>query len=567
MKKILAMLLCVIMVFSMVAMVSADEVTAAQVNDAAELAAGDQIVLVNIAGTHAMGAQDAKKRVVVSVAAADGVVALAEGVVVVTLEAGASDGTFALKVSDGYLYYDSGVGGNSIHTKADKDVAASWVITIADGIATIMNAADNARFLQYNFNTNQERFVCYKGTQENVVIYKLSGSAPVAPPAVEPTESAELIWDMSKAEDSSQWYSVQNKTVVDSSTATVTEAGTTISYTSNNAWKGIRRDNAQLEIAKLEGKLSFTYSTTLNVTHYRVYVLTDKGGDLAYNDEPTSGYTPANYYVAIKVGDVAASDVWTAVTNEDGSVTVTFDLNALPFYKEGTELKGLTIVTVTSKEIGEITYKNISLAAKQEEPAEPTEPAVSIVPVEDGQYILSWGDLTFAALAEDKTYGYCPAGSAAAPVETDIVTITNTADGKFTIQDSYGRYVYMKGNYNSFNVGAEAIESYEWILEDAGEGKVYLKNVGKEKYVSYTEQYFTWGSYADKAESGLLVIASAAAEPEQPTEPSVAPTEPAVAPTEPSGEPNVPTGDAIGAIVALLAISGVAVVALKKKRN
>ncbi len=190
MKKILAMLLCVIMVVSMAAMVSAEEVTAAQVNDAAALAVGDQIILVNQAGTHAMGAQDAKKRVVVSVAAADGVVALADGVVVVTLEAGASEGTFALKVSDGYLYYDSSIGGNSIHTKAEKDAAASWIITIADGVASIMNAADNARFLQYNYNTNQERFVCYKGTQENVVIYKLSGDAPIAPPATEPSEPA-----------------------------------------------------------------------------------------------------------------------------------------------------------------------------------------------------------------------------------------------------------------------------------------------------------------------------------------------------------------------------------------
>ena len=184
MKKILAMLLCVIMVVSMAAMVSADEVTAAQVTDS--VAVGDQIVLVNIAGTYAMGAQDGKKRVVVPVTAADGVVTVTAETVILTVEAGASEGTVALKAADGYLCYDAEMGGNSIATKAEKDAAASWTITIADGVATIMNAGNNERFLQYNYNTNQERFVCYKGTQENVVIYKLGGSAPVVPPVEEP---------------------------------------------------------------------------------------------------------------------------------------------------------------------------------------------------------------------------------------------------------------------------------------------------------------------------------------------------------------------------------------------
>ena len=185
MKKILAMLLCVIMVISMAAMVSADEVTAAQVTDS--VAVGDQIVLVNIAGTHAMGAQDGKKRTVVPVNAANGSLVVTADVVVLTVEAGASNGTVALKAPDGYLYYDAEVGGNAMHTKADKDAAASWIITITDGVASIMNAADNNRFLQYNFNTNQERFVCYKGTQENVVIYKLGASSkPVDPKPTEP---------------------------------------------------------------------------------------------------------------------------------------------------------------------------------------------------------------------------------------------------------------------------------------------------------------------------------------------------------------------------------------------
>ena len=185
MKKILAMLLCVIMVVSMAAMVSADEATATQVTDS--VAVGDQIVLGNIGGTHAMGAQDGKKRTAVAATAAGGVLTLTAETVVLTVEAGTAEGSFALKAADGYLFYDAEAGGNAMHTKAELDAAASWTITITDGVAAICNVATPERFLQYNFNTNQERFVCYKGTQENVVIYKLG--AGVVPPVTEPSET------------------------------------------------------------------------------------------------------------------------------------------------------------------------------------------------------------------------------------------------------------------------------------------------------------------------------------------------------------------------------------------
>ena len=173
------------------------------------------------------------------------------------------------------------------------------------------------------------------------------------------------------------------------------------------------------------------------------------------------------------------------------------------------------------------------------------DPAPEGITLEDGQYILSWGDLTFSALAEDKGYGYCPAGSLAAYTDADVVTITNTADGKFTITDSLGRTVYMKGTYNSFNVGTDVTEGHEWVLEDAGDGKVYLKNVEKGKYVSYSEQYTTWGCYADKADSGKLTVTAVNAGGNE------------------GGSDE--TGDMIGIVIALLAVSGMGITVLKKK--
>jgi hypothetical protein len=202
--------------------------------------------------------------------------------------------------------------------------------------------------------------------------------------------------------------------------------------------------------------------------------------------------------------------------------------------------------------LGGVTNKNyifkievtVSAAEAPEEPTTAT--------LEDGQYILSWGDLTFSALAAEKNYGYCPAGSLAAYTDADVVTIKNTTDGKFTITDALGRIVYMTGTYNSFNVAAEATEGHEWILEEAGEGVYYLKNVEKGKYVSYSEQYSTWGSYAEKADSGKLTIT-------------------AVTPAEGGPEDGVnsgdadPTGDMIGVVIALLAVSGMGITVLKKR--
>jgi len=133
------------------------------------VAVGDKIVLVNAAGDSAMGAQDGTKRVVAAVTVADNTASLTADVVIITLEAGSQEGTFALKVADGYLAYSGS--GNSIATQETVDDAASWTITITDGVVSIQNVAYAERYLQYNISA--PRFVCYKGTQEPPVIYKV----------------------------------------------------------------------------------------------------------------------------------------------------------------------------------------------------------------------------------------------------------------------------------------------------------------------------------------------------------------------------------------------------------
>lgn len=166
-------------------------------------------------------------------------------------------------------------------------------------------------------------------------------------------------WDMTNSADSKYWASAQDVKLGDVSSTTVTEAGTVADYTNENGWKGLYLQNAKIAISKLSGKLTFTYSTDLNVTAYRIHIMTDKGGALL-----SDAAKDANYYATIKIADITADNVaWSHTVNGDGTVTVTFDLSTLPYFAEGTELNGLTIVTVTDKVSGTVTYKSIELEA------------------------------------------------------------------------------------------------------------------------------------------------------------------------------------------------------------
>lgn len=86
--------------------------------------------------------------------------------------------------------------------------------------------------------------------------------------------------------------------------------------------------------------------------------------------------------------------------------------------------------------------------------------------------------------------------------ETNTFTMT-AVDGGYTIQDSYGRYLFMDETHNSFNVSAELpAEAYVWTVALAADGKVTITNVARQKWMQYSEQYKSYGAYPD--EQGLL---------------------------------------------------------------
>ena len=111
-------------------------------------------------------------------------------------------------------------------------------------------------------------------------------------------------------------------------------------------------------------------------------------------------------------------------------------------------------------------------------------------------------------IAESSSHGYLYVGDITvsndeiSTEESNSFTIT-AVDGGYTIQDSYGRYLYMTGTFNSFNVSSEQPESgYIWNIDIAADGLATITNVEMNKWVQYSTQYTSFGVYPD--EQGLL---------------------------------------------------------------
>lgn len=133
-----------------------------------------------------------------------------------------------------------------------------------------------------------------------------------------------------------------------------------------------------------------------------------------------------------------------------------------------------------------------------------------VTAVADGTYVIVWENLAYTSLTEDKNYGYNVSnevtvadGQVSGHKAENVLTIKNVegTDG-FTIQDAYGRYVYMSGNYNSCNVSAELPkEGYVWQLLTNKEGKTYIINALNMKTLAYDTGYTSWGAYPEITDS------------------------------------------------------------------
>lgn len=81
-------------------------------------------------------------------------------------------------------------------------------------------------------------------------------------------------------------------------------------------------------------------------------------------------------------------------------------------------------------------------------------------------------------------------------------TITAVSGG-YTIQDNYGRYYYMTGTYNTFNVSASMPSSGGvWTITFNDDNTVNVTNVEMGKTLQYSADHSSFGAYTDS--SGTL---------------------------------------------------------------
>lgn len=132
---------------------------------ATSIKVGDRIVLANVDG----------KSELTGVSNGIGVRTQYEGTApaatyVLEVVAGTAEGSFAFKTQDGQYLEFHGTS-NKLYLSAELGDSSSWTVTFTDTTAKIVNVATPERVLQYNNNANQERFACYKGTQQDVNIF------------------------------------------------------------------------------------------------------------------------------------------------------------------------------------------------------------------------------------------------------------------------------------------------------------------------------------------------------------------------------------------------------------
>ncbi len=166
-----------------------------------------------------------------------------------------------------------------------------------------------------------------------------------------------------------------------------------------------------------------------------------------------------------------------------------------------------TSVDVTSVDVFEVTdpisFVKVDDYINIEMPGEGGGGDVTENSIENGDYWIVNAELQklMIPLAENSTYGYLKSSDMidGASYAKNAFTFTYDAvQTRYTIQDSYGRYLYASINaegeyYNSFNVSATLPESGAyWSVEARGDGTYDIYNGDSYFSISYSPDFGSW---------------------------------------------------------------------------
>ena len=189
MKKLFSLLTLALLTLSVGAANTYVKVTSAD-----QLVAGKKYIIVNEDAVTVMGAVGTYGAAIVSEKTINsGILDIEglDGVVELTLGGGQGAWTFAIDETT-YIAYTSTK--NTLNTGNDATAtSAQWTVTAKNGGYILTNVAATDRVLQYNANSGQERFACYKGTQQDAFLFVQDANATpiveVAAPTLTPAQT------------------------------------------------------------------------------------------------------------------------------------------------------------------------------------------------------------------------------------------------------------------------------------------------------------------------------------------------------------------------------------------
>lgn len=154
-------------------------------------------------------------------------------------------------------------------------------------------------------------------------------------------------------------------------------------------------------------------------------------------------------------------------------------------------------------------------------PTTPFKPVTEIV--SGSSYVIAADGLAAIPLNATYKYGYLYT-SEVEDYETYVETVAHNAftftaaEEGYTIQDAFGRYLYMSGTYTSFNVSATMPESGAiWNVTFNEDGTVNLVNIEKNSTVYYSTKYTSYGSYPATKVTEEMVLPTLYLQVEYPT--------------------------------------------------
>ncbi len=119
------------------------------------------------------------------------------------------------------------------------------------------------------------------------------------------------------------------------------------------------------------------------------------------------------------------------------------------------------------------------------------------------EYLIVAGTNQATALDASKSYGYLPVTSVnpsngVINTTADNVFVIEAVAGGYSIKDAQGRYLYMKGDYNSVNLDTTLpSEGGVWTIEFNADGTAKITNTYNGKFMQFDANYNSYGVYPD----------------------------------------------------------------------